>query len=174
LTAVPGCANGPRRNCLPLRERPRVRIPPPASHTRSSRQISPAQQKANPLAQARPACACPRYPPFDLPDRMISSTREKHPKTLRRARPPGQHHGLECLGIRDELLLDLTRLSAGDDFLVGVGRDCIEGVRDELLRRHAGLWHSSRSHSVSVCTARTPTTCRPASPVPQAQRECCE
>src|SRR5260370_8955463 len=87
---------------------------------------------------------------------------------------PGQHHGLEYLGIRDKLLIDLARLSAGDDFLVGVGRDRIEGVRDELLRRHAGLWHSSRSHSVSVCTARTPTTCRPASPVPQAQRECCE
>jgi hypothetical protein len=87
------------------------------------------------------------------------------PKTL--SRPlgqSGQHHGLECLGIRDELLIDLARLSAGDDFFVGVGRDRIEGVRDELLRRHAGLRHSSRSHSVSVCAARTPTTCVPCAP----------
>src|SRR5258708_34097177 len=91
--------------------------------------ISPAQQKANPLAQARPACACPRYPPFDLPDRMLSSTRENHPNTLRRARPPGQHHGLEALGIRHELLIDLTRLSAGDDFLVGAGPDRPTGAR---------------------------------------------
>src|SRR5260370_2322150 len=125
----------------------------------------PVVKPARPSITARPATrAYFIYLPLLTEIEVDLTVLAFAPKTL--SRPlgqPGQHHGLECLGIRDELLIDLARLSAGDDFVVGVGRDRIDGVRDELLRRHAGLRHSSRSHTVSVCTARTPATCAPSS-----------
>src|SRR5260370_4469206 len=94
----------------------------------------PVVKPARPSITARPATrAYFIYLPLLTEIEVDLTVLAFAPKTL--SRPlgqPGQHHGL---GIRDELLIDLTRLSAGDDFLVGVRRDPIQGVPDELFRR---------------------------------------